>query len=156
MKHRHRKFRVFAFDGSNTTIRTVDPENPYVSIQITTLHSIDYKIPVKIHVSDHIDEIEPLKTSHFLDFLEAGDTVLMDRRFYSFDLIKLLKAKGVKYVIRLRNKLNINNLIQKKLTKVRVDDDSFVYNCKRCIKNNDPTELYNFECFASVISMQRL
>ena len=70
---------------------------------LSSIYDVNNKVIVSMDLSDHYDERAALK--RMLVDVKAGDTLVMDRGYYSDSLLQLLDAQGIKFVCRLRSNI---------------------------------------------------
>ena len=92
----------------------------YCKAIISCLYDIENKIPINYYLFKKRDERNAFKEQ--IKYLRAGDIVIFDRGYFSYDIIEKLNNKGINYIFRLKyNKKevqymknnNINNYIFK-------------------------------------------
>jgi len=124
-----KKPRIIAVDGSFLNLyKSFDKygyeyasENKnYCKAIISCLYDIENKIPINYYLFKKRDERNAFKEQ--IKYLRAGDIVIFDRGYFSYDIIEKLNNKGINYIFRLKyNKKevqymknnNINNYIFK-------------------------------------------
>ena len=124
-----KKPRIIAVDGSFLNLyKSFDKygyeyasENKnYCKAIISCLYDIENKIPINYYLFKKRDERNAFKEQ--IKYLRAGDIVIFDREYFSYDIIEKLNNKGINYIFRLKyNKKevqymknnNINNYIFK-------------------------------------------
>jgi hypothetical protein len=124
-----KKSRIIAVDGSFLNLyKSFDKygyeyasENKnYCKAIISCLYDIENKIPINYYLFKKRDERNAFKEQ--IKYLRAGDIVIFDRGYFSYDIIEKLNNKGINYIFRLKyNKKevqymknnNINNYIFK-------------------------------------------
>ena len=107
---------------------------------ISCLYDIDNKIPINYFLLKTKDEREAFRNQ--IKYLRCGDTVIFDRRYYSYDLIEKLELLGVNYIFRLKsnkkevqimNKSNLNDFsfinkkINNRIVHYRIDNSKEDY-----------------------------
>lgn len=109
------KERIFGVDGSNLDLfKNFNLDKyPYASSKtknyckayISCLFDINTKIPVNYNLSIKNDERQSFKEQ--FKYLKKNDIVILDRGYYSDDLLISLEKINVKYIFRLPINLNI-------------------------------------------------
>ena len=109
------KERIFGVDGSNLDLfkNFNSDKYPYASSKtknyckayISCLFDIDAKIPVNYNLSTKNNERQSFKEQ--FKYLRKNDIVILDRGYYSDDLLMSLEKINVNYIFRLPKSLNI-------------------------------------------------
>ena len=106
-----RRSRVLAVDGSRiplTKSQTGTMSGRTRSIPtglLSSVYDVNNKSIVDLDFSDHYDERAALR--RMLSSVKAGDTLVMDRGYYSDELAHLLYEQGIKFVFRLKDNIGI-------------------------------------------------
>ena len=98
--------RILAMDGSKINVAKENDGNfsklgRYKSAPcglLTALLDVESDMIVNLDFSENCDERAAL--ARLLDHVKAGDTVIVDRGFYSDEVAKLMSDQGIKFVFR--------------------------------------------------------
>lgn len=136
--HTKRVQRIFAIDGSTenankdlhiTKNYRLNKRCTYSQFKIITLYDVIQKVPVEQKISSNFDE-RKLTEQYLFKYIRSGDIVIFDAGFYSEKLTKILDAKNIKYIFRIKK----NSKLCKQLTDS--NPDIITSNNKRAIKYN--------------------
>lgn len=103
------KKRIIAVDGSKVNLLSVLGNNNdyklskngnYSTALISSLYDIENKIPINYEIFDKFNERESLQTQ--LKNVRKGDILIMDRGYYSAQLLNSLKMKGISFIFRMK------------------------------------------------------
>jgi hypothetical protein len=101
------KGRRIAVDGTYISL-PVDLHNEgytlsitgnYINALISTLHDVDKEIPINYNLCKHLNERRGLLEQ--LNYLNKDDILIMDRNYFSADLLRRLTEAGIKTVFRM-------------------------------------------------------
>jgi len=114
------KSRIIAVDGSKISLLKIISKDgaklmgnkSYSSILISSLYDIEKKVPINYKVSTEMNERKLLISQ--LDYVNKGDILVMDRGYYSEDLVNIFLKKGIKFVFRIRSNLKVAKSITSK------------------------------------------
>ncbi|WP_141730814.1 IS4 family transposase [Oligoflexus tunisiensis] len=121
--------RIFAIDASKINLPVELKENGYMPSNkschypqglLSCLFDLASKIPYDF-------QLEPLMSERIcvplhLDYLKAGDVVVYDRGYFSYDLAKEHIARGIHAVFRIKSKGNMGRL-QKLIERRTMDNE---------------------------------
>ena len=112
--YKNNKPRLIGVDGSSLDLyknfkkygyRYASNKETYCKGYLSCLFYIENKIPINYHLSKNIDERESLINQ--LKYINKNDTLIMDRGYYSDNLLKILNNLGINYIFRLKTNFNI-------------------------------------------------
>lgn len=92
-------------------------QGTYCKALMTVILDVVTKIPIAIEVTNELDERKHILS--MLNVLKKGDTIIMDRGYYSDELIKECNRRGIFVLLRLKSSYNSvkymlkNNLTEK-------------------------------------------
>ena len=104
-----RRGRTLAVDGSRIALTKSQSgtragrTRSVPTCLLSSIYDVNNRVIVSMDLSDHYDERAALK--RMLMDVKAGDTLVMDRGYYSDSLLQLLDAQGIKFVCRLRSNI---------------------------------------------------
>jgi hypothetical protein len=105
---RWRGLRIFAIDGSKANVQRSDelrrkfgvPSGAHCpQILVSTLINVVSEVPSDVVVAPTATSERELLLQH-LDRLSPGDVLLLDRGYPSFEILQLLRERGIDFVIR--------------------------------------------------------
>ena len=102
------KGRLLAVDGTyisfdktkNTYFLTPSPGGEYVIGLVSGIYDINNSIPINYKLFEIKDERSALKSQ--LKYLKKGDTLVMDRGYFSDELVVTLKKQGYDTICRMK------------------------------------------------------
>ena len=74
--------RIYAIDGSKTSMVTQNALQPKVGMMFSTLYDVNNMIPIDVKLVEHYDERSIITEQH-LEYIEENSIVLMDRGYFS-------------------------------------------------------------------------
>jgi hypothetical protein len=144
----HTEIRYIAVDGSQINLDQnlvydkfqLSNNQGYCSALVSSLYDVSNNIPINLHMSKNFDERNALVNQ--LNFLHKNDVLIMDRGYFSFDLLETLSDKGIDVIFRLKENLTLvkelkdnndvlldvplkNKIIKLRLVKYIIDDKEF-------------------------------
>lgn len=107
--------RYIAVDGSQLNISKklsksgipLSKSKDYCTGYISCLYDVNKKIPLNYNFSDNKNERQLLIEQ--LDYVNKNDVLILDRGYYSKNLVKILNEKGIHYIFRLKENSTLNN-----------------------------------------------
>ena len=112
--------RILAVDGTSIPLSIelekyefhTSPKKTYCIGLISSLYDLNEKILINYRLCKEFDEREGLMGQ--LKYLKSGDTLIMDRGYYSGDLLWSLNKMGVHVIFRMKkNMLMVKQIIEK-------------------------------------------
>ena len=101
--------RVLAVDGSRipltksqTGTRAGRTRSTPMGL-LSAIYDVNTKVIVALDFSEHYDERSALK--RMTTYVKAGDILVMDRGYFSEDLVALLYSQGIRFVFRMKDKV---------------------------------------------------
>jgi hypothetical protein len=106
--YKNNKSRLLAVDGSRINLSKLlhnegfkfGTNNQYCYGLMSSIHDIEHDIPINYTIFKNIDEREALKNQ--LIYLHEGDILIMDRGYYSKEMLALLTEHNIKTMFRLK------------------------------------------------------
>jgi hypothetical protein len=166
--------RIYAIDGSKSSMVTQNSKEPCVGLLISTLFDVRTNIAIDVTLVSHYNEREAILDSH-LQFIEPGSIVLMDRGYFSDQLLLALHNKGIKVIFRMKidsilvqDLLNnspipapvlaLHNSRERKISKIVHSIKLYLYNCKDVIPASKSNQeyIYSSNIDTSVEDIQKL
>jgi hypothetical protein len=97
---------IAACDGSNLTLLSklnesgyeLSPKGNYSSALLSSIIDTNTEAPINLELFKNDNERDAFKAQ--IGFLNRGDIIIFDRGYYSIELIKLLKERGIHYIFR--------------------------------------------------------
>lgn len=113
-----RKGRLIAADGTylcfdkkNQQFYFVDsPAEKYSYGLISCLYDIENMLPISYLFSEIKNEVFALKSQ--IDYLRPGDTLVLDRNYYSRELVVFFHSRGIDVICRLKENLKAVQIIK--------------------------------------------
>ena len=109
-RHRWRGLRVFAVDGSRANVQRSealweryggDSKGGCPQVLLSTLFDVVSKVPHDVAVAPYGSDERQLLLGH-LDRLRAGDLLVLDRGYPSFEVLCHLEGRGLDFAMRVR------------------------------------------------------
>ena len=147
-----KKPRIIAVDGSYLNLyKSFDKygyeyssENKnYCKAIISCLYDIDNKIPINYYLFKKRDERDAFKEQ--IKYLRAGDIVIFDRGYFSYDIIEKLNKKGINYIFRLKyNKKEVQYMKNNNINSYIFNTKNINYKTVSYKVNNSEEDYYLF------------
>jgi hypothetical protein len=104
--------RFIAVDGSTLNVSKklalegfkMNDNRTYCHVHISSLYDVNNDVLINLNMSEKLDEREQLIRQ--LEFVKRGDTLIMDRGYFSWNLLKILHLRGINYLFRSKENLN--------------------------------------------------
>lgn len=121
------KKRYIAVDGSTITFKKhlvnegfkLGKYKHYCKGLLSSLYDLDKQIPINLRLFKSFNERQALTEQ--LDYVNAGDVLIMDRGYWSKQLYKTLISKNIHTIFRLKKNLNIIKEFENDTYKKRKD-----------------------------------
>lgn len=147
-----KKPRIIAVDGSYLNLyKSFDKygyeyssENKnYCKAIISCLYDIDNKIPINYYLFKKRDERDAFKEQ--IKYLRAGDIVIFDRGYFSYDIIEKLNKKDINYIFRLKyNKKEVQYMKNNNINSYIFNTKNINYKTVSYKVNNSEEDYYLF------------
>jgi hypothetical protein len=107
------KFRIIAVDGTYINVFKslhkdgfkLSKNKAYCSVLINTLFDVVNEIPINYGLFKHKNENAALIDQ--LKYIHKNDVLIMDRKYFSFELLKILFQSKIRTIFRLKSNLKI-------------------------------------------------
>jgi hypothetical protein len=99
--------RKLAVDGTKISINKKIPgykltkNKRYKKALISTLYSVDHKLPITFDLSEKLDERKSFQ-EYLMKYVKPGDEIAFDRGYYSKELIKKVDKNGSFFICRMK------------------------------------------------------
>ena len=147
-----KKPRIIAVDGSylnlyksfDKYVYEYSSENKnYCKAIISCLYDIDHKIPINYYLFKKRDERDAFKEQ--IKYLRAGDIVIFDRGYFSYDIIEKLNKKDINYIFRLKyNKKEVQYMKNNNINSYIFNTKNINYKTVSYKVNNSEEDYYLF------------
>ena len=106
------KPRIIAVDGTylkclkslhSDGVKYASSNETYTQLLVSGLYDINDGLLINYNHSYSLNERECLIEQ--LDYINKGDTLILDRGYYSFELMNILHQRGINYIFRVKNTL---------------------------------------------------
>ena len=140
---------LYAIDGSKLKITIQNSKCPTAGLLLSTLYDVEHRIPIDVELYAHTYERVAMK-NHLKHIPRgSGSTVLVDRGYYSSEMVAALHALNIHGVFRMKKDSNCTKplIADSTLTKHRTTLNGvpdYAYNVERPIKNKKDGESYYF------------
>ena len=146
------KRRLVGADGSNVTLLKVlckegaKEEKTYSRMLLSALYDIENNIPINYDLFNNFNEREALISQ--LSYLRKGDILVMDRGYYSKELLYELHLRSIDYIFRIKDcqnkSKNDDEIKNEKIKNIVITNRYIRTDITRKLKTKKESIQYNF------------